>query len=49
MALVFAFVAIMLIHSYSVPVIACVYVLAPPVRYAIYREFHRTELEDTVF
>jgi CDP-diacylglycerol--serine O-phosphatidyltransferase len=48
-ALVFAFVAIMSIRGYSVPIIGCIFVLAAPIRYAAQRLFYRREAHDPIF
>jgi CDP-diacylglycerol--serine O-phosphatidyltransferase len=48
-ALVFAFVAIMSIRGYSVPVIGCVFVLAAPVKYLWQRVLQRRETQDPIF
>ena len=48
-ALVFAFVAIMSIRGYSVPVICTAFVVAPPVKYAIQRVFLRQTAHDPIF
>jgi CDP-diacylglycerol--serine O-phosphatidyltransferase len=48
-ALVFAFVAIMSIRGYSVPIICCVFVLAPPLRYGVQRLLHRHESSEPIF
>ncbi len=47
--LVFAFVAIMSIKGYSVPVIGCVFVLASPLKYAYQRLLQRRETQDPIF
>ncbi|MBI3837079.1 MAG: CDP-diacylglycerol--serine O-phosphatidyltransferase [Planctomycetia bacterium] len=48
-ALVFAVAAIMSIHGYSVPIIGCVFVLAPPVKYLWQRLYARRETQDPIF
>lgn len=48
-ALVFAFVAIMSIRGYSVPVICCVFVLASPIKYLWQRLFLRQASHDPIF
>lgn len=48
-ALVFAFVAIMSIRGYSVPVICCVFVVASPIRYLWQRLFVRQAVQDPIF
>ena len=48
-ALVFAFVAIMSIRGYSVPIIGCVFVLAAPIRYGFQRLLNRRETQDPIF
>ncbi len=48
-ALVFAAVAITLIHGYSVPIIGCIFVLGPPIRYAVLRVLERRESQDPIF
>lgn len=47
--LVFAFVAIMSIRGYSVPVICSVFVLVPPIRYLWQRLFMRQAAHDPIF
>ena len=49
LALLFAAVAIMSIHAYSVPLIAVAFVLAAPARYLWQRAFHRRESEEPIF
>jgi len=48
-ALVFAFVAIMSIRGYSVPVICCVFVVASPIKYLWQRLFLRQASHDPIF
>jgi CDP-diacylglycerol--serine O-phosphatidyltransferase len=48
-ALVFAFVAIMSIRGYSVPVICSAYVVASPVKFAWQRVFMRQQSRDPIF
>jgi CDP-diacylglycerol---serine O-phosphatidyltransferase len=48
-ALVFAFVVIMSIKGYSVPVIGCFFVLAYPLKYLYQRVMHRRETQDPIF
>jgi len=48
-ALVFAFVAIMSIRGYTVPIIGCVYVLSGPVKYLVQRLLYRREVHDPIF
>jgi len=48
-ALLFAGVAIMSIHGYSVPIIGCVFVLAAPIKYLWQRAFERRETQDPIF
>jgi len=48
-ALVFAFVAIMSIRGFSVPIIGCVFVLSAPVRYCVQRVLHRHEAQEPIF
>jgi CDP-diacylglycerol--serine O-phosphatidyltransferase len=48
-ALVFAFVAIMSIRGYSVPVIGCAFVLASPIKYVWQRVFLRQASHDPIF
>jgi CDP-diacylglycerol--serine O-phosphatidyltransferase len=48
-ALLFAAVAIMSIHAYSVPIICVAFVLAAPARYAWQRVFHRRETQEPIF
>jgi CDP-diacylglycerol--serine O-phosphatidyltransferase len=47
--LVFAFVAIMSIRGYSVPIIGCLMVLYPPLRYGWDRLFLRRTAQDPIF
>ena len=47
--LLFAAVAIMSIHAYSVPLICVVFVLSAPVRYLWQRAFQRPEVEEPIF
>jgi CDP-diacylglycerol--serine O-phosphatidyltransferase len=48
-ALVFAFVAIMSIRGYSVPVIGCAYVVASPLKFLWQRVFLRESSHDPIF
>jgi CDP-diacylglycerol--serine O-phosphatidyltransferase len=48
-AVLFAIVAVMIIHGYSVPIIGCAFVLSGPARYAWHRLFARREHEDPLF
>jgi CDP-diacylglycerol---serine O-phosphatidyltransferase len=47
--LVFAAVIIMSVRGYSVPIIGCVFVLAPPIMYAWKRLMHRRSTTDPIF
>ncbi len=47
--LVFAFVAIMSIRGYSVPIIGCLFVLSGPVKYLVQRALHRREAQEPIF
>jgi CDP-diacylglycerol--serine O-phosphatidyltransferase len=44
-ALIFALVAVMVIRGYSVPILCCLFVLGPPLRYLWQRVLHRREAE----
>ncbi len=48
-ALVFAFVAIMSIRGYSVPIIGCIFVLWAPLRYLVQRITQRRAAQDPIF
>jgi CDP-diacylglycerol--serine O-phosphatidyltransferase len=48
-ALLFAAVAIMSIHAYSVPLIGVLFVVAAPLRYLWQRVFYRRETEEPIF
>jgi CDP-diacylglycerol--serine O-phosphatidyltransferase len=48
-ALVFTFVVIMMIHGYSVPLLACLFVLSGPARYLWLRGLERREAQDPIF
>ena len=48
-ALLFAAVAIMSIHSYSVPIICVFFVVAAPLRYLWQRLFHHRETQEPIF
>jgi CDP-diacylglycerol--serine O-phosphatidyltransferase len=48
-ALLFAAVAIMSIHAYSVPLIGVLFVVAGPARYLWQRVFYRRETEEPIF
>jgi CDP-diacylglycerol--serine O-phosphatidyltransferase len=48
-AVVFAAVAVMLFHSYAVPIIVCVFVLASPLKFAWQRVMQRRAAQDPIF
>lgn len=47
--LVFSLVAVMVIRGYSVPILCCVFVLGPPVRWGLGRVLAKTEARDPMF